>query len=75
MTAITGDFSLLGALITMIPKLQSVGIADGRAEMESARARVTKKLEKIHERLLATAAREANKGSPADDGNSEGNHP
>jgi len=68
--AITGDFSLLRALTDMIPKLQSFGVAGRHAEMESARARVTKKLEKISERLMARAAREEKKSSPPDEGNS-----
>jgi Family of unknown function (DUF5681) len=72
-----GDFSLLRPLIEMIPKLQSVvGIADGRAEIETARARIAKKLEKISERLAAkAAAHEAKKSSPPDDDNSGGTGP
>jgi hypothetical protein len=61
--AIAGDFSLLTALIAMIPKLQSVGVADGRAAGETARERIAKKLEKISELF-------AKKNSPPDEDNS-----
>jgi hypothetical protein len=74
--AIGGDFSLLRPLIEMIPKLQSFGVADGRAELETARERIRKKLEKISERLEAkAAAHEAKKSSPPDDNNSGGTGP
>jgi hypothetical protein len=66
----------LRALIEMIPKLQSFGVADRHAEMETARERIRKKLEKISERLEAKAAAdEAKKSSPPDDNNSGGTGP